>query len=935
MIRQLSVFRFTALLLIFVMAVSPVVASAQSFNIPTPTPADTARQAGSGQSYGESLVPSDIGSYDNGNLSFPGGSISISELFPDSQSEEGGSHNFPYSHSTTDLTAEANSDPGLNAVGGTSLSGMRSEVNRPGGPTSIQGMAYEVIHRAGEQSRPDFRNDPMLNPSRNTMDNIDLIVGGFADCSVGDNFAEGIIGAHVPDYQQCIRQNVPKGDCTITHHIEIDTEPTDIVFIIDRSASMDSEIAALRQGVSAFATLLSQGRSNNLRIGGAAMRENNHLSMNTPLSYDINQFQQWINSISTQGGPTSPWSVLGWAANHFDWRTDPDVHRVLVIIGNDDDWGGRSPHEGRLISNDIDLYVFHNRYNNAWHGTHVDDRFNNQTFMRLAQFFTVVYDYWAPESCIDDAVATLEEFCTGSYAQYPTNPRNCVDIDGFYVCPGDPIYHQLTTPPIPNVDRLAARVNVSPIECHYDQGTESCWTDQFGDEQCVSGGAVPADECKAFEDNPQCGFVSSTCVDYAEGSWGTCYVHEETWDCGETYDVPTLERSGEYECGGPIRCMGTECFSFEQQQSPDFARATAMLNAAQNMVSDMSCEQGAVGTACTVFSGEAQECKRAVSGTVDCCETPSGISLKDYLTMIMTVPKIDSAIMGIESTDALSGLKSSYELLREPVMDSWSTITSPFSSRVDAASGAWDGLKGTVQDAALEVVENLKKKAAELTNDLIFSAAEEVGLDAAGQAAAGEGAESFSQQLLGEAGASFLGTAMTAYQIYVATMIAIQLIWRCEESEFELNVKRELKSCRHIGTYCKTRVLGYCIERRQSYCCFNSPLSRILQQEIRKQVGPSWGSAESPSCDGIPVARLDQVDWDRVNLDEWLGILAKEGLYKGSADFDITSLTGYDSHLNTDDRLDAIDRTQLRFDDIDVDQFRLDARDEMRRSPMN
>jgi hypothetical protein len=52
----------------------------------------------------------------------------------------------------------------------------------------------------------------------------------------------------------------------------------------------------------------------------------------------------------------------------------------------------------------------------------------------------------------------------------------------------------------------------------------------------------------------------------------------------------------------------------------------------------------------------------------------------------------------------------------------------------------------------------------------------------------------------------------------------------CEEDEFELGVKRELKSCHYVGSYCKSKVLTACIERRKAYCCFNSPLARILDE---------------------------------------------------------------------------------------------------------
>ncbi len=103
-------------------------------------------------------------------------------------------------------------------------------------------------------------------------------------------------------------------------------------------------------------------------------------------------------------------------------------------------------------------------------------------------------------------------------------------------------------------------------------------------------------------------------------------------------------------------------------------------------------------------------------------------------------------------------------------------------------------------------------------------------------------------------------------------MMVIQMVWKCEEEEFELNAKRALNSCTKVGSYCKTKVLGACIEKRESYCCFSSPLSRIIQEQVRPQLGMSWGGAKAPQCEGIPLDRLADIDWTQINLDEWLAL---------------------------------------------------------------
>ncbi|WP_425595324.1 conjugal transfer protein TraN [Morganella morganii] len=120
-----------------------------------------------------------------------------------------------------------------------------------------------------------------------------------------------------------------------------------------------------------------------------------------------------------------------------------------------------------------------------------------------------------------------------------------------------------------------------------------------------------------------------------------------------------------------------------------------------------------------------------------------------------------------------------------------------------------------------------------------------------------------------------MDTYLTAYMIYSVTMILIQLIWKCELSEFEMNAKRVLKSCHYVGSNRKSKFLGACVEKRQSYCCFTSPLSRIIQ--VRPQLGLGWGSVKSPNCEGLTASQLNQVDWSQVNLDEWIPILSITG----------------------------------------------------------
>lgn len=454
-----------------------------------------------------------------------------------------------------------------------------------------------------------------------------------------------------------------------------------------------------------------------------------------------------------------------------------------------------------------------------------------------------------------------------------------------------------------------------------------CWTDPQGETHCPVNIGGNLDSCQKYEDNPQCGFISSKCVDGAQGNSGTCYVHEDTYDCGSDVAVPTLEKETEYQCGGPIRCMGDDCLDVSKTQSTDFARATALLNAAQFLTQDMTCTgqdgdknpTGDENVVCSAFAGEAGECKIAVGGVSDCCEKPSNISLADYLNLIMAVPKLDGAVMGLQNGNSIKG---AYQILREPVLEGWTEVTKPFASYIENMSGAVDSFYQPVEQFVDELIDQLTEQVKEVMADVMKS----LGQDAATQEAAAGGAGKLAQESLMESAATWLSTAMTIYTVYVVAMVMIQMIYKCEEDEFTMNAKRALKNCSHVGSYCKSKVFGACIEKREAYCCFNSPLSRIIQEQVRPQLGMSFGSPKEPQCSGIPLDKIADIDWSKVNLDEWLGILQQNGKFPDLSSVNLESLTGSGSDFNIDGgRLNTEERTLNRLNGIDVDAKRREA----------
>lgn len=90
----------------------------------------------------------------------------------------------------------------------------------------------------------------------------------------------------------------------------------------------------------------------------------------------------------------------------------------------------------------------------------------------------------------------------------------------------------------------------------------------------------------------------------------------------------------------------------------------------------------------------------------------------------------------------------------------------------------------------------------------------------------------------------------------------------CSVEEKALSLKRQKKQCRQIGTYCSRKVLGVCVEKKTTFCCFGSSFLRMIQEQARGQLRLNWGEAENPRCRGLTVEELTRVDFSKLDLSE-------------------------------------------------------------------
>lgn len=90
----------------------------------------------------------------------------------------------------------------------------------------------------------------------------------------------------------------------------------------------------------------------------------------------------------------------------------------------------------------------------------------------------------------------------------------------------------------------------------------------------------------------------------------------------------------------------------------------------------------------------------------------------------------------------------------------------------------------------------------------------------------------------------------------------------CSGEERELGEWRAKKRCVFVGTYCAEKILGKCTRKKSSFCCFGNRLSKLLNDQGRRQLGIGFGSADSPDCRGLTPEELSRIDMSSMDLSE-------------------------------------------------------------------
>lgn len=449
---------------------------------------------------------------------------------------------------------------------------------------------------------------------------------------------------------------------------------------------------------------------------------------------------------------------------------------------------------------------------------------NGVSVTRACWKYTDTYDCIAPSSV--DYCSAIREVpgCVQSGSECVRRAFNneCLEFANTYRC------DQSIAPPA-NVLQLTTTYTITTdqedrSQCANQENNPRCSLAQRlctepGGTRTINGLEVSRD-CWAWEEQYACVSMENDCQAMSDNeactlvstecedrnSDGSCALSALTYTCR----TGAADGSEVTTCNGGTFCINGLCFDQPVGNDRDFSAAVTMMEAGRQAAG-----YATGGEFMRIFSGTSQQCSR--NPLANCCKTNARGADKTNGAMISTVMQAGRQAWG-----------------------SWYV---------------YDTLDSTLRQ----------------TNAIGALYSRFAGLGAGQQAFMPSGVSyygvTFNPFVTG--GGNMFAFDPTSFAVSVAIALLQELL-ACEQEEEVLAMQRGQNLCSYVGSYCSQKFLGSCVSRKSSYCCFNSKLARIVQEQGRAQLGLNWGSAEAPNCTGLTLEQFQQVDFSSIDFSEFI-----------------------------------------------------------------
>lgn len=142
----------------------------------------------------------------------------------------------------------------------------------------------------------------------------------------------------------------------------------------------------------------------------------------------------------------------------------------------------------------------------------------------------------------------------------------------------------------------------------------------------------------------------------------------------------------------------------------------------------------------------------------------------------------------------------------------------------------------------------------------------------------------------------------TSLAIAVAIAIVMDYLAKaCDQIETETAIANSSGRCVDLGEFCKEKWLGKCVQKQRSFCCFNSQLAKIINEQGRLQLkafqnlpNRGFGDRGNPQCRGFTPEEFQALDFSNIDLTEYY----EELIHKSQAEIESTMEQMTAEHFN-------------------------------------
>lgn len=478
-----------------------------------------------------------------------------------------------------------------------------------------------------------------------------------------------------------------------------------------------------------------------------------------------------------------------------------------------------------------------------------------------------------PEGCLLDS----DEFCQAAWTCRDAIPRNVggAPLIGVEAAGLQPLYPSNAISLPPNALDPICYEATADYRCQVNTG-EFC-VDTPAGQRCTTNTDenVLADTCAPMLlQHPTCAFVRTACTENGVGHNDFCYVESQVYRCSTEVTGPSVAIHTTNQCAGQIRCAGDDCLDrrFDENGFSTIADGMAGMMVAQSYAADWQPmdQQRSSPTEPKLFPGKPYECRKALGGSISCCDETQTDAEEQWFAKYQRHTRRANAKDSL-SRYADEGDHGSWKTLAESNQWSSAQLDRPLTSGPETITAGNNDDLDPDQGSVVGSTTLLQPMNDEFKQESRYDNMSDVG-------------------------------------------------WACTAHEFDLANQREIGNCIAIGSYCHRSVLGACIDKRDVFCCFNSPATKAIREAIAGPDGianGAFGTARDPHCEGVLAeqARVQQLD-----VTDLKGRLAAAGvipeadqlLARSSAE----SLTGSGSQLSDGTRQTVQDRSNLRLAQI-------------------